>query len=79
MRKKILFVSERVTLAQVVRLVSLARAVDPRVYELHFASARFDDLVFVEHLSFATPSIPFRPSTSRRPSVRVGESTTLGC
>src|SRR5690349_8101775 len=54
MRKKILFVSERVTLAQLVRLVSLARALDPRLYEIHLASAKFDDLVlrgtdFVRH------------------------------
>ncbi len=54
MRKKILFVSERVTLAQLVRLVSLARSLDSRVYEVHLASARFDDLVlrgtnFVRH------------------------------
>lgn len=45
-RKKILFVSECVTLAQVVRLVVLARALDPEVYEVHFASAEFDPLVF---------------------------------
>jgi UDP:flavonoid glycosyltransferase YjiC (YdhE family) len=44
--KKILFVSERVTLAQVVRLVSLARALDPARYEIHFACSRFDDLCF---------------------------------
>jgi UDP:flavonoid glycosyltransferase YjiC (YdhE family) len=45
-RRRILFVSEAVTLAQVVRLVVLARSLDPRVFEVHFASARFDDLVF---------------------------------
>ncbi len=45
MRKKILFVSERVTLAQLVRLVSLARSLDPRTYEVHLASAHFDELV----------------------------------
>ena len=44
--KRILFVAEAVTLAQVVRLVTLARALDPARYEIHFASARFDDLVF---------------------------------
>ena len=54
MRKKILFVSERVTLAQLVRLVSLARSLDPRAYEVHLASAHFDDLAlkgtdFVRH------------------------------
>jgi UDP:flavonoid glycosyltransferase YjiC (YdhE family) len=44
--KRILFVAEAVTLAQVVRLVTLARALDPARHEIHFASARFDDLVF---------------------------------
>jgi UDP:flavonoid glycosyltransferase YjiC (YdhE family) len=44
--KRILFIAEAVTLAQVVRLVALARALDPARYEIHFASARFDELVF---------------------------------
>jgi UDP:flavonoid glycosyltransferase YjiC (YdhE family) len=44
--KRILFVAEAVTLAQVVRLVTLARALDPARYQVHFAAARFDDLVF---------------------------------
>ena len=43
---RILFVAEAVTLAQVVRLATLARALDPARYQVHFASARFDDLVF---------------------------------
>ena len=46
MRKTVLFVAESVTLAQVVRLVSLARALDESSYELHFASASFDEFVF---------------------------------
>lgn len=45
-RKKVLFVSECVTLAQVVRLRVLAGALDPSRYEVHFASAEFDPLVF---------------------------------
>ena len=44
--KRILFVAEAVTLAQVVRLVTLARALPAEHYELHFASARFDPVVF---------------------------------
>lgn len=44
--KRVLFVAEAVSLAQVVRLVTLARALDARRYEVHFASAIFDDLVF---------------------------------
>jgi UDP:flavonoid glycosyltransferase YjiC (YdhE family) len=43
---RILFVSEAVTLAQVVRLATLAGSLDPARYEVHFASARFDELVF---------------------------------
>lgn len=45
-RRRILFVAEAVTLAQVVRLVTLARSLDPRRYEIHFAAARFDELIF---------------------------------
>jgi UDP:flavonoid glycosyltransferase YjiC (YdhE family) len=45
-RRRILFVCEAVTLAQVVRLATLARALDPARYELHFASAVFDELIF---------------------------------
>ncbi|HEX2658646.1 MAG TPA: nucleotide disphospho-sugar-binding domain-containing protein, partial [Polyangia bacterium] len=45
-RRRILFVAEAVTLAQVVRLVTLARALDPEQYDVHFASARFDELIF---------------------------------
>lgn len=45
-RRRVLFVAEAVTLAQVVRLATLARALDPARYEVHFASAHFDELVF---------------------------------
>ena len=44
--RSILFVSEAVTLAQVVRLVTLARALDPARYVLHFAAARFSEMIF---------------------------------
>jgi len=43
---RILFVCEAVTLAQVVRLATLARALDPARYQIHFASAAFDELIF---------------------------------
>jgi UDP:flavonoid glycosyltransferase YjiC (YdhE family) len=49
MRERILFVSEAITLAQVVRLVVLARALDPARYEVHFAAASFPELVFRPH------------------------------
>jgi len=45
-RTPILFVAEAVTLAQVVRLWTLAQALDPRRYEAHFAAARFDPRIF---------------------------------
>lgn len=44
--RRILFVCEAVTLAQVVRLVTLARGLDPARYQVHFASAHFDEMVF---------------------------------
>src|SRR3569833_1473717 len=44
--RRILFVCEAVTLAQVVRLATLARALDPARYQIHFASAAFDELIF---------------------------------
>ena len=56
MRPRILFVAEAVTLAQVVRLATLARGLDPARYEVHFASARFDELVFAGTAFSAGPS-----------------------
>jgi len=44
--RRLLFVSEAVTLAQVVRLATLARALDPARFEVHFAAARFDEMIF---------------------------------
>jgi UDP:flavonoid glycosyltransferase YjiC (YdhE family)/uncharacterized protein (DUF2141 family) len=80
MRKKILFVSECVTLAQLVRLVSLARALDPRAFELHFASARFDDLAFrgtsfVRH--FVDSVSPEHVDTALRQGRRIYERAVL--
>lgn len=48
MKKRILFVAENVTLAQVVRLVVLAKSLDPARYDVHFACSEFDPLVFSE-------------------------------
>lgn len=45
-RPRILFVSENVTLAQVVRLFALARSLPESHYEVHFASSAFDPLIF---------------------------------
>ncbi len=44
--KKILFIGEAVSWSNVVRCLVLARELDPRKYEVHFASARFDEFVF---------------------------------
>jgi len=45
-RRRLLFVTENITLAQVVRLASLAAGLDPAKYEVHFACSDFDPLVF---------------------------------
>ena len=45
-RRRLLFVAENVTLAQVVRLVTLARSLDPDRYEVHFACSAFAPIVF---------------------------------
>ena len=45
-RVRVLLMAEDITLAQVVRLVALGGALDPQVYDVHFACARFDPLIF---------------------------------
>jgi len=45
-RTRVLFLAENITLAQVVRLVSLARQLDASRYEVHFACADFEPLIF---------------------------------
>ena len=45
-RRRILFVSEAVTLAQVVRLAVLARGLPREDFEVHFAAAHFDEMIF---------------------------------
>jgi UDP:flavonoid glycosyltransferase YjiC (YdhE family) len=45
-RVPVLFVAENVTLAQCVRLVTLARGLDARRYDIHFACSEFTELVF---------------------------------
>jgi UDP:flavonoid glycosyltransferase YjiC (YdhE family)/uncharacterized protein (DUF2141 family) len=57
MRRKILFVAESVTLAQVVRLVALARTLDESAYDVHFASAIFPEFVFAG-TTFARHHLP---------------------
>ena len=45
-RRRILFVAENITLAQVVRLVTLARSLDATRYQVHFACSQFNPLIF---------------------------------
>ncbi len=45
-RLRVLFVSEAVTLAQVVRLAVLARGLPRDRYEVHFAASHFDPMIF---------------------------------
>ncbi len=45
-KTKILLFSEGVTLSQIVRLVTLGRALDPNRYEVTFACSDFNELVF---------------------------------
>lgn len=45
-RKRILFLAEALTLAQVVRLLTLARGLDRKRYEIHFACGPFDAIAF---------------------------------
>jgi UDP:flavonoid glycosyltransferase YjiC (YdhE family) len=60
--KRVLFIVEAVSLAQVVRLATLARALDPARYEVHFASARFDELIFAG-ASFTRHTISSLPAS----------------
>lgn len=46
MRKRVLFVAENITMAQVVRLVTLAKGLPQSRYDVHFACSDFDPLVF---------------------------------
>lgn len=46
MRRRVLFVAENITLAQVVRLATLARGLPRDEYEVHFACSDFDPLIF---------------------------------
>lgn len=45
-RRRILFVVENITLAQVMRLRVLAAGLDPERYEVHFASSEFEPVLF---------------------------------
>lgn len=46
MRRRVLFIAENITLAQVVRLATLARGLAADDYEVHFACSDFDPAIF---------------------------------
>lgn len=79
-KKRVLFVSENVTLAQVVRLVTLARALEQDGVEVHFASAGFPELVFgatrfIRHELETLPAA--RADQALRAGRRLYEKSTL--
>ncbi len=45
-KPRLLFISENITLAQIVRLKELADCLDETVYDIYFACASFPDLIF---------------------------------
>ncbi len=47
-KHRLLFISENITLAQVVRLKKLADNLDETVYDIYFACASFPDLIFAD-------------------------------
>ena len=71
--RRVLFVAEAVTLAQVVRLATLARALHPARFEVHFAAAHFDEMIFAgtsftrHHIhSLAPGTVAARVASGRR-------------
>lgn len=63
---RILFVTENVTLAQCVRLVTLSRALDRERYELHFACSDFPELVFAPGELVRHPIVSLAPDAAAR-------------
>ncbi|HEU4581321.1 MAG TPA: nucleotide disphospho-sugar-binding domain-containing protein [Polyangiaceae bacterium] len=80
MKKRVLFVSENVTLAQVVRLVTLARALENDGVDVHFASSTFPELMFGT-TKFARHEIETLPAERADRALRSGrrlyEKSTL--
>lgn len=63
---RILFVAENVTLAQCVRLVTLARALPSEQYDVHFACSDFPELVFAEGDFVRHPIVSLAPDAAAR-------------
>lgn len=79
-KRRILFVAENVTLAQCVRLVTLARALDGERFEVHFACSEFPELVFAGTSFVRHPITSLAPEAAARAleaGQRLYEKSTL--
>jgi UDP:flavonoid glycosyltransferase YjiC (YdhE family) len=65
-RRRILFVAENVTLAQCVRLVTLARSLPDERYEVHFACSEFPELIFAPGEFIRHPIASLAPDAAAR-------------
>ena len=80
MSKRLLFVAEHVTVAQVVRLFMLARAAERAGHEVHFACASFDPLVFQGESFRRWPITSLSPAEAEKriqSGARVHDQATL--
>jgi UDP:flavonoid glycosyltransferase YjiC (YdhE family) len=78
--RRILFVAENVTLAQCVRLVTLARSLPAEQYEVHFACSDFPQLVFAPGEFTRHPIVSLAPDAAARAlqsGQRLYEKSTL--
>jgi len=79
--RRVLFVAENVTLAQVVRLATLARGLEGTGYEVHFACAAFEPGVFrrTTFTRWHLPSVAAAESLRRvEQGRRIYDEKTLG-
>ncbi|HWO08010.1 MAG TPA: nucleotide disphospho-sugar-binding domain-containing protein [Polyangiaceae bacterium] len=79
-KRRILFVAENVTLAQCVRLVTLARALDGERFEVHFACSEFPALIFAKERFVRHPISSLAPEAAARAleaGQRLYEKSTL--
>ena len=79
-KRRILFVAENVTLAQCVRLVTLARALDAERFEVHFACSEFPELIFAGTRFVRHPIVSLAPAAAARAleaGQRLYEKSTL--
>jgi len=79
-KRRILFVAENVTLAQCVRLVTLARALDGERFEVHFACSEFPAMIFAGTDFVRHPIASLAPDAAARAleaGQRLYEKSTL--